>query len=294
MPKDGPMYGGTGMVAKTEPAPEQLKRLRNRAGYSMEDIAKAMGYKGASSYQRFENPNRYKRPFFPAEFVARLFSVLYGRGNPPITYSEILALAGFNAANATQVEQPDGSLLIVSKKTGLPVLMLPRAPRTREIAEQEEELAEIVAGGPENRVFPPRQTPVTNPDLPILGSAQCGDDGAFEFNVGEPQGWKRRPPQLDGIRDAYVVYAVDDSMEPRYHSGELVYVDPTQPVRPNCYVVVQLKPIDGTASPRAFIKQFLRQDNDVVYLRQLNPKKDIRIPRGQVESLHRIVLGGDS
>lgn len=35
------------------------------------------------------------------------------------------------------------------------------------------------------------------------------------------------PPQLDGIRDAYVVYAVDDSMEPRYHSGELVYVDPT-------------------------------------------------------------------
>lgn len=57
---------------------------------------------------------------------------------------------------------------------------------------------------------------------------------------------------------------------------------------------MQLKPIDGTASPRAFIKQFLRQDNDVVYLRQLNPKKDIRIPRGQVESLHRIVLGGDS
>lgn len=130
-------------------------------------------------------------------------------------------------------------------------------------------------------------------DLPILGSAMCGDDGSFEFNQGEPLGYVQRPFQLEGVKGAYSVYAVDSSMEPRYFHAEILYVNPTRPVTKNCFVCVQLKPTNEGDPPRALVKQFLRRDNNKVVLHQFNPKKDITIPADEIVAMHRILLGGE-
>ena len=37
------------------------------------------------------------------------------------------------------------------------------------------------------------------------------------------------------------------------------------------------------------IKQFLRWEGDALVLRQLNPEREIRIPRGEVSECHLVV-----
>ncbi|ATE84633.1 repressor protein CI [Sinorhizobium phage phi2LM21] len=70
----------------------EFRKLRERAGMSMDELARAMGYKGASSIQRYENPDDYKTPGIKAELAARLLKALNGRGHPPIQPKEIWAL----------------------------------------------------------------------------------------------------------------------------------------------------------------------------------------------------------
>ena len=78
-------------------------------------------------------------------------------------------------------------------------------------------------------------------------------------------------------------------MEPRYFAGELLFIDPHRPPTKGCFVVVQLKPESDGSPPFGFVKQFMSQDNEFVYLRQYNPENKIRIPTDHVVSIHRIV-----
>lgn len=77
----------------------EFTRLRERAGLSLEALAEAMGYRGASSIQRYADPAAYKKPFFDAALVGKLTRALKGRGSPPITTNEIWALAGPDLAS---------------------------------------------------------------------------------------------------------------------------------------------------------------------------------------------------
>ncbi|MBK5920708.1 LexA family transcriptional regulator [Rhodothalassium salexigens] len=74
-------------LAKTTAA-GRLRELRERANLSMEGIATAMGYAGASSYQRYENPEDFEAGL-PLRFIKRLLEVLPGRGSPPISPKEV-------------------------------------------------------------------------------------------------------------------------------------------------------------------------------------------------------------
>lgn len=69
-----------------------LKDLRERAGYTMAKMAKLLGYKGASSYQRYEDPALYTKPYLPLSLIMKLRAHLIGRGTPKITHEEIVAL----------------------------------------------------------------------------------------------------------------------------------------------------------------------------------------------------------
>ena len=81
-------------------APELLTELRNRAGLSMEDLAKRAGYSAASGLQRYENPAHYKQEYFDVRLVHKLAPHLVGRGDPPIGEDELyLALAGVMPGN---------------------------------------------------------------------------------------------------------------------------------------------------------------------------------------------------
>jgi len=72
----------------------RLRELRLRAGLSMDKLAKALGYKGQSSYQRYEDEQLYKKQHLPNDLIEGLLEVLPGKGDPPILPGEILQLSG--------------------------------------------------------------------------------------------------------------------------------------------------------------------------------------------------------
>lgn len=60
----------------------------------MADVAKAVGFRGASSYQRYEDAELFRKPYLPLDLAEKLARILAGRGVPPITAAEVMALAG--------------------------------------------------------------------------------------------------------------------------------------------------------------------------------------------------------
>src|SRR5262249_26816986 len=61
--------------------------------------------------------------------------------------------------------------------------------------------------------------------IPVYGHAMGGKDGEFVLN-GNQVSEVLAPPNLSHVPDAYAVYVVGDSMEPRYFAGETVFVNP--------------------------------------------------------------------
>jgi phage repressor protein C with HTH and peptisase S24 domain len=125
-------------------------------------------------------------------------------------------------------------------------------------------------------------------DLPVLGSASCGEDGLFEFN-GETLDRVRRPPRLIGVQKAYALYTFNDCMSPWRENGDLVYVHPQMPVKINDYVVVQLKQENDGGPIPAYVKRLVRRTEENLKLLQYNPRKEILIPMRKVATIHRIM-----
>lgn len=128
-------------------------------------------------------------------------------------------------------------------------------------------------------------------NLPLLGQAEGGPDGAFEMN-GETADYVARPPGLEGISTAYAIQMVGTSMEPRYMDGETLYINPRKRPTPSCYVVFQTQ-TEEFGPTKAFVKQYAGQDNGDVVFRQLNPEKTFKIKGTSIKSIHRVVLAGD-
>lgn len=72
----------------------EFKALRARAGLSMDVLARQMGYKRASSIQRYEDPKQYGGGYLKRDLVQKLADALVGKGDPAITAKEVWRLAG--------------------------------------------------------------------------------------------------------------------------------------------------------------------------------------------------------
>ena len=86
---------------------------------------------------------------------------------------------------------------------------------------------------PGRRGRPPRATagppPLARHDtMPIKSAGRGGNDQQMFLEDG-PIGYTPRPANLAGVRDAYAIYMVGDSMEPRYTQGWLLHVNPFKP-----------------------------------------------------------------
>lgn len=121
--------------------------------------------------------------------------------------------------------------------------------------------------------------------IPIRSGARGGADQEMFLEDG-PIGYTPRPANLGGVRSAYAIYMVGDSMEPRYEPGWLLHVNPFKPPTRGRDVVVYK---EGQA---VLIKQFVGWEGDMLVLRQLNPPDTLRIPREQVRECH-LVVGAD-
>jgi len=121
------------------------------------------------------------------------------------------------------------------------------------------------------------------PDLiPIRGAARGGGDQEMFLQDGSI-GHTPRPASLSGVREAYAIYMVGDSMEPRYEPGWLLHVNPFKPPTRGRDVLVEK---EGNV---ALIKTFVGWEGDTLVLRQLNPPDTLRIPRDQVHKIHLVV-----
>jgi phage repressor protein C with HTH and peptisase S24 domain len=129
--------------------------------------------------------------------------------------------------------------------------------------------------------------------LKVLGMAECGADGWSLWN-GDVIDLIDRPAGLAGVPNAYAVYVVGASMEPRYHPGEVVHIHPGRPIDIGAYVLVQKKPKASGEAPLAVIKRLAKRTGAKITLEQFNPPKQFDIKTGDVVSMHRVVGSGEA
>jgi phage repressor protein C with HTH and peptisase S24 domain/DNA-binding XRE family transcriptional regulator len=90
-------------VREAGPAAKTLKSLRDRAGLSVRAMADKLGLP-FSTYASWET--EFKKAVFPLDRVRQIAPHLVGRGEPPITEAEVLALAGLVPPEALTERKP--------------------------------------------------------------------------------------------------------------------------------------------------------------------------------------------
>lgn len=127
-----------------------------------------------------------------------------------------------------------------------------------------------------------------NHRLAILGMAEGGPDGWSLFN-GDLIETVPMPANLVGVKGAYGVYVVGDSMFPRYRPGEIAHIHPYKPVTIGAYVLVQKRPKAPGEPPLAVIKELVRRSGSKITLAQLNPPRTFDLKTDEIVSIHRVV-----
>jgi len=129
--------------------------------------------------------------------------------------------------------------------------------------------------------------------VPVLGMAECGPDGWSLWN-GDIIDMVDRPASLAGVPNAYAVYVVGASMEPRYFQGEMVMIHPGKPVTNGAFVLVQRRPKGDDETPLAVIKRLVKRTGTKTVLEQFNPAKSFDIRNDDIVSIHRVVGSGEA
>ncbi len=138
--------------------------------------------------------------------------------------------------------------------------------------------ADLRRNPPEPRVVSPR-------DLPIYGAAEGGDGSMILDN--EPIEYADRPPNLFGVRGAYGVYVVNESMAPAYEQGDKIHIHPGRPLKPGKDTLFIAETDDGTR--HALVKRLLRVTDRAWKVQQFNPAKTFDLPKSKWQRAFRIV-----
>lgn len=128
-------------------------------------------------------------------------------------------------------------------------------------------------------------------DVPVFGTASGSVAGAAQGAwqiTSDPVDYVRRAPGLATARDAYALYVENESMEPRFPPGELVFIHPGRPVRSGDIVVLQVQNAEH-APIETYIKIMVRRANGDVICRQYNPDAEIRFSGKTVLRVHRVL-----
>lgn len=238
-----------------------LKALRKRAGLSMEALATSAGYKGASSIQRYENPEHFHKKYLPYDVLERFASVLVGKGFPPISAEEVFALGGPVVGAAFPLEQ---------------------------------KWANPANDGGGEVETPVRQIGIVEArDLPILDTERSERaSGGFVLgdNVVE---YARRPASLAGVKEAFAFYVPVNTMEPKLPEGSLQVVHPNKRIRVGDDVLLTVKLIDADA-PMAYLLRISSLTSDQITghgYRQ--PDTSISLNRADIVQMCRLLYVED-
>ncbi len=123
-------------------------------------------------------------------------------------------------------------------------------------------------------------------DLPVYASAEGGPSGMMVTY--DPMDWLVRPEELLNVRDAFAVYVIGESMEPRYEQGDMILIHPTRPPKRGDDVLLLSAQEDGAFA--ALIKRLVKWDSQSWTLRQYNPDKEYELPRKDWQRAY-VVIG---
>lgn len=99
----------------------------------------------------------------------------------------------------------------------------------------------------------------------------------------DPIEWMYRPPELIGVKDAFGMYVMGDSMAgASLKHGTIVHVHPHKPARPGDLVVLV------KASNEALIKRLVRRTDQKVVLAQTDPEQEITVAAADVKAIYLV------
>lgn len=130
----------------------------------------------------------------------------------------------------------------------------------------------------------PLAGPSSSRTLPILGKARGGLEGILLIpEEARPVDWTYRPPQLEGVEEAYAFQVVGDSQSPAYNDGDIAWVNPHAPMKPGNTVIIQRR------DDSVLVKTLVRRTQDSVLVRQHNPPAEFEVPKADIRSMHRVL-----
>lgn len=132
----------------------------------------------------------------------------------------------------------------------------------------------------------PRRQPM-GAQVAVMGTVSCGADGQFEVNLTDgPIEYVDIPSRLMGVDGIIALFVAGESMAGVWAPGDIVFVSKRKPVTPGAYAVVLVEAGPGQP-PAAFLKEYVRGNDDRVVLRQYNPYMEVEVPRHQVQEMWR-------
>lgn len=260
---DGEMQGGITIGSR-------IRALYVRSGLSQRELASGMGYKNASSVQRYVEDHYDPPEGLSLKIATKLAGAVVGLGSPPIMPDEVFALAG--------VAPPSGSS--ASEVTPMDF--------DRENAPAPQEMLRTI----------PVYGPVMGASQEFIVPPQNGDGPPVEIEQGlldmsDIMDRASMPPALARKQDLYAVYISGDSMSPRFDPGRVALIDPKRPAGPGDDVVVHLRGPNGQDGEEKItailIKTLVRRSASWVELRQYNPAATFRIDMTRIKHIHRVV-----
>jgi hypothetical protein len=203
-----------------------------------------------TTYKNYED--RLSKPYIPMHIVQQILPQLLGRGTPPVTQEEVLALAGVGEA--------------------------PRPPP----APLPPPNARVVAAVP----LPPPGAR----DVPVIQSRAAGwGTLTLDFRA-PPVDLLPRPPAISPARAVWAVTIADASLAPRFEIGERLYCDPNRPPAIGSYAVV-IEPADTSHRAVAHLGRLVEMNDESVMIARLAPagSAPVQIPRAGVQTIARVL-----
>jgi phage repressor protein C with HTH and peptisase S24 domain len=123
-------------------------------------------------------------------------------------------------------------------------------------------------------------------DLPVYASAE-GGGGAIIVHF-DPISFADRPGPLVGVKNAYAIYIVGESMVPAYEPGDTAWINPNLPPVPNRDAIFYHS--DENGDNQAMIKRLVRSTPKAWVVWQHNPPGEITLEKTLWPKCH-IVIG---
>lgn len=314
-------------------APLMLTKLRERAGLSMEEMARLAGYKYASGVQRYENPDQYTKLYFPLDLTRKFAKALVGRGDPKITADEVFSeLAGVSADAGSPMgyrillsgESPSDDFAEDSSlfQSELLSRLMKRFPRSEfdsqllsyvanrgtrwfaEVMESQgatltpEEAAEnFVRGHLEpfmKDLHHRKEAQLHWERVPIFKTVPTAEIAKIKIDRRSAVDRLQRPAVLSSAVDIYAFYVSGDWMAEAFRASDIAIANPHVPAKIGNYVLAHRREIRDALSPTvAYLGRLVGRTSDEIALETLNPRKEIELSPSEIDSVDLVYHPAD-